>query len=141
MIFFFEDRRPGERDDVIDLTMMIIDRRMRTLVHLAYAKAHSSRIKRGKHCALILDKNYNVVVSFVNTGTIHAERGAVDLFMSSSLYSGDGFYTLLVVRAVTSTGEIGLSKPCANCENAIRNCSVINSVIFSCDRGQFGMLW
>ena len=121
--------------------MLVIDRRVRSLAHLASAKAYTSRIRRGKHCALILDRNYNVVASFVNEGTVHAERGAIDELLSHTMsHDVDHGYTLLVVRAVTSTGEIKLSKPCVDCEHAIKNCSMIRSVIFSRDHGRFGIM-
>ena len=121
--------------------MLNIDRRVRSLAHLASAKAHSSLNRRGKHCALIIDKDYNVVASFVNEGTVHAEQGVINKIMSGDVpCDEDRGYTLLVVRAVTSTGEIKLSKPCENCANAIKSCSMIRSVIFSCDHGQFGTM-
>ena len=114
--------------------MFVADRQLRSLAHLASARAHSSNISRGKHCALILDKDRRVIASFVNCGIIHAEEGAINLIACSKQKN----LTLLVVRTMSSTGEIKLSKPCSKCEIAIQRTKNIRNVIFSMDHGEFG---
>jgi hypothetical protein len=114
--------------------MFVADRQVRSLAYFASAKAHSSNIRRGKHCALILDEDRRVIASFVNCGIVHAEEGAINLITSSEKKN----LTLLVVRTMSSTGEIKFSKPCSKCEAAIQRAKNIRTVIFSMDHGEFG---
>lgn len=118
--------------------MITIDRRVRSLAHLASAKAYTSEIRRGKHCAIVFDKHYNVVASFVNCGRVHAEEGAVALLQQEHQTSSN--YTLLVVRTMRSTGQTNMSKPCEKCEAAIQNCAKINRVIYSEGNGKYGFI-
>lgn len=115
--------------------MFVVDRQVRSLAHLASAKAHGSVIRRGKHCALILDEDRRVIASFVNHGMVHAEEGAINMIARSEHKN----LTLLVVRTVSSTGEIKFSKPCQKCEEAIQRAKNIRNVIFSMDHGEFGI--
>ncbi len=115
--------------------MFVVDRQVRSLAHLASTKAHGSNIRRGKHCALILDQDRRVIASFVNHGEIHAEEGAINMIGNSECKN----LTLLVVRTMSSTGEIKFSKPCPKCEEAIHRSKNIRNVIFSMDHGEFGI--
>ena len=115
-----------------------IDRRVRSLAHLASTKAYSSEIRRGKHCAIVFDNQCNIVASFVNCGRIHAEEGAVAMLEKQTSSSK---YTLLVVRTMRSTGQTNMSKPCKRCEAAIQKCAKIDQVIYSEGNGKFGFIY
>lgn len=111
-------------------TCMMFDtqRFYRNLVYLACSKAYTSKIVKGRHCAIILDEENNIVSTFVNCMTcdgkasIHAEVGAVQSLCSSDIEITKEF-TLMVVR-VNLLGEITLSKPCKNCEDTVRESGI-----------------
>lgn len=119
--------------------MITIDRQVRSLAYLASTRAYTSDIRKGKHCAIVFDKRYNIVASFINSGRVHAEQGAVAM-LEKHQKNEEGDYTLLVVRAMRSTCQLNMSKPCEECDTTIRNCSSIKRVIFSQAHGKYGFI-
>lgn len=106
---------------------------VRNGINFAYNLSFSSKIETGKHCAILLDKHWNVVDYFVNCyrndggiGSIHAEEGLVDR-VSNRCDLGD--CTIIVVRG-NLLGEFSNSAPCDKCLKLILS-SGIGRVVFT----------
>lgn len=107
-------------------------KRWRELIHFAYEQAATSNVVRGKHCAIVLDPDFNIVSMNVNTRCTHAEAGAVRK-LSPAVRPERCF--VLVVRN-TLEGKMTMSKPCDNCASAMRS-SGIHTCVYSCGENKF----
>ena len=110
----------------------MINRRVRSLLHLACTKAEVSLVRKSLHCAIVFDDRYNVMSIGVNEGSVHAEDRAIDMVGKRK----NGNLSILVVRVCKTTGEMKMSKPCACCAQTIRR-SGISSVYYSAGDGRF----
>jgi hypothetical protein len=115
--------------------MLVVGRTVRSLTYFASGLASESQVRRGKHCALIFDKRYQVVACYVNDERAHAEQGAIEM-----LPHGLSDLTLLVVRAIHSTGELGMSRPCHACRAAIDRTPAIVRCLYTKGCGEYGEL-
>lgn len=106
----------------------------RNLVHFACSRAYTSDVIKGRHCAIILDENKNIISIFVNCftcdgkSTVHAEAGAIQALKSTGVQINKN-HIMLVVR-ITIPGNITFSKPCFNCERKIKE-SGISTCIYT----------
>ena len=107
---------------------------IRNYAFMAYQLALTSPVKRGRHCALILDNESNILEIFVNkynfenSGSVHAEYGALkNYFKNNGSYPKNCW--MLVIRG-NMLGDIKQSRPCLNCLNSIRE-HKISKVVWS----------
>lgn len=97
------------------------DRTIRDALFLAFDKSFSSTIKAGKHCAVLLNKNKEIIKTFVNCrkecpkmGTIHAEVGVIESVKNDYPNINLSECILLVVRG-NRIGQFSNSAPCDEC--------------------------
>jgi tRNA(Arg) A34 adenosine deaminase TadA len=112
--------------------MRVINRRVRSLSHLACAKAEAALVRKSKHCAIVFDDRYKVMSIAVNEGFIHAEGKALEQIEKK--HQSDNL-SILVVRICKTTGEMKMSKPCACCTQTIRSAGII-TVYYSASDGR-----
>lgn len=114
---------------------------IRNALFMAGAFAVHSPVKKGRHCAIVLDENLKRVAVFYNTyvdrcnyrkGTIHAEVGAISKIPP---HVDRSKCTLVVVRS-NFNAEKKMSKPCENCEKHIQ-ASGIRHCLYSTTEGLF----
>jgi deoxycytidylate deaminase len=116
------------------------DKRMRSLLYKAGALSLNSKVRKGRHCAMVLDNSGAPLSSFINRhtptmdATIHAEAGAI-----MNLPAGSTGCTLIVVRR-NYRGEVLLSKPCTACHEAILE-SGIEKCIYSMANGEYNLIF
>ena len=108
-------------------------KQIRNYAFMAYQLALSSPIKKGRHCAILLDHDSNILEIFVNKWhkykgiTVHAEYGAINKYIeNNSIQPG---CWLLVIRG-NMLGDIKLSRPCLDCYNTIKN-NNLSKVVWS----------
>jgi deoxycytidylate deaminase len=117
----------------------IPDKHMRSLLYKAGALSLNSKVRKGRHCAMVLDNSGLPLSSFVNRhtaamdATIHAEAGAI-----MNLPAGATGCTLIVVRR-NYRGDVLLSKPCTACHQAIVD-SGIEKCIYSMGDGDYKLM-
>lgn len=106
---------------------------IRNYAFMAYELSLTSSVKRGKHCALILDEESNILEMFVNTyndegnNSIHAESGAINNYFKKNERIDNCW--MLVIRG-NMLGDITMSRPCLNCYNNIKKHN-IKKVVWS----------
>lgn len=116
------------------------DKNERNVAFLAYSLSLKSEVNHGKHCAVLLDTDDNVVHTFVNKKskknqtkkkfTVHAEAGLIDDFLKNNqgICSLSG-YKIIVVRGTNLRFKTN-SRPCKKCYNSMKK-SGIDRVIYS----------
>ena len=113
--------------------MHILDKNERNIIFMARHLATESVVKRGKHCSVGLDKNNRIINLFVNTKDLHAEKGLVQKTVAKKIHK------VIVVRARRCDNKLTNSKPCQDCENAMREAGV-KYCVYSIDDDTFGEL-
>ena len=105
-------------------------REIRDALFLAFNKSFLSPVKTGKHCAVLLNKNNEIIKTFVNchkecpgTGTIHAEVGVIKKTIEENPDIDLRECTVLVVRG-NLLGSFSNSAPCDNCLTFMKKCSI-----------------
>lgn len=109
----------------------------RNYAHLAFSMALESRVRHGKHCAILYDNKNEIVSIFVNEyniidgkqHSIHAEQGVISKFMEKNPGVCLSKYTIMVIRG-NIYGQFTMSKPCIHCYNCIID-SGIKKIIYS----------
>lgn len=101
---------------------------------MGYQKALTSDVKVAKHCAIILDKEYNILTYFVND-KLHAEDGAIKQIGNCP----EAKY-ILVVRG-NMLGNMTLSKPCLECYKSIKTCESIEQIIYTTGTMKFEIVY
>jgi deoxycytidylate deaminase len=113
------------------------NKRERNYAHLAFSMALKSRVRHGKHCAILYNNRNEIVSIFVNEYnfvngkqcSIHAEQGVIDNFRKSNPMVSLSDHTIMVIRG-NIYGEFTMSKPCIHCYKCISE-SGIKRIIYS----------
>ena len=116
--------------------MFTTSRYHRNIAYLAWERALTSKVKTGRHCAIILDGNNNIVSSFVNHLYTHAEHGAIEKIDSDTDMSE---YVMIVVRA-NLLGVFTNSKPCPNCHASIKKSGIKTCIYSTGDDNKFNVI-
>lgn len=109
------------------------DKKIRNYAYMAYEIALTSKIKKGKHCAIILDNNSNILEICVNKyvsnkKSIHAEIGVINTYITKNNKNPINCW-IMIIRG-NMLGDINLSKPCLDCYKYIKNYK-FNKIVWS----------
>lgn len=101
--------------------MSNVSKRLRSLKELAYKEAIKGVNNRHKHGAVVMAGNRILAKACNNSDNkSHAEVRAIKRIPHESKHLAT---SLIVVRA-TKSKKFGLSKPCKNCQKAIREANI-----------------
>lgn len=116
----------------------------RNLLFLAYRLSLESNNKNGRHAAIIIDEQDNILSVSVNKishgVSRHAEIGAIEEFnLSDNLYKTLHSCRMLVVRG-NFFGDVTHSKPCLKCYNSLVE-SGIGQIIYSVSKNEYRKIY
>ena len=115
----------------------------RNLLFLAYRLSLESNNKNGRHAAIIIDEQDNILAVGVNKlsqgVSIHAEVSALlQLYDGAAGSNQRSQLRMLVVRG-NFFGDFTHSKPCLNCYNSVME-SGIGQIIYSVSNNEYRKL-
>ena len=112
----------------------------RNLLFLAYRLSLESNNKNGRHAAIIIDEQDNILSVGVNKlaqgVSIHAEVSAL---IQLGNFAGEKRTRMLVVRG-NFFGDFTHSKPCLNCYNSLLE-SGIGEIIYSVSNNEYRKIY
>lgn len=108
----------------------------KNFIYLAYQLSLNSDVKSGKHAAIVLDDELNIVCTSVNNRTHHAEKNAVDLLKN---FDPNKEYTIITVRG-NYLGNITNGRPCFECYKSMLEGN-IKEIIYSSDNNCFKKIY
>ncbi len=108
-------------------------KKIRNYAFMAFQLALTSSVKKGKHCALILDNNSNILEIYVNKlisrrKSIHAEAGVINEYITKNNKHPTNCW-IMVIRG-NMLGDINLSRPCLKCYDYIKSYG-IDKIVWS----------
>lgn len=111
------------------------NKQIRDAIYHAKNTALQSPIRYARHCAIVLDENFNKVSVFYNIyndenypRTTHAEQGAIDRIPK---HIDRSKCTLIVVRNNFIDQE-QMSRPCPECQQYIKRHGIRHCVFSNC---------
>jgi deoxycytidylate deaminase len=114
------------------------NRTIRNYLHLAYSIAYKSDVRKGKHCAIVVDNRDDIhsvgINQLLTVGwSTHAEVKALD---DLRIAGGSTVGKTLIVIKIRKLGGFGNSRPCLACLNIIK-ARGISKLIWSGNNGEF----
>ena len=111
----------------------------RNLLFLAYRLSLESNNKNGRHAAVIIDEQDNILAVGVNSVSTHAEISALLQLKQNFLLPQSAPLRMLVVRG-NFFGDFTHSKPCLNCYRSLLK-SDIGQIIYSVSNNEYRRIY